>query len=58
MKDIYHIIPEDDLRPHISNMKCPCNPQENEDGNIVHNSYDGREYNEVTNYPIQNKGVI
>jgi hypothetical protein len=41
---IYHIVPSDDLREHITDAgkTCWCHPVEDEDM-IVHNSLDGRE---------------
>ena len=42
---MYHIIPIDDLRPHIENKECLCNPEIRENL-LIHNSFDGREYDE------------
>jgi hypothetical protein len=39
----YHIMPESDFREHTFN-DCWCKPLANEDGVIVHNSADGREF--------------
>lgn len=36
----YHIMPTDEAHAFYD---CPCQPWENADGNIVHNSNDGRE---------------
>lgn len=44
MTEIYHVYPENDLKEHLlDGCKCWCNPEEDEDGVIVHNSMDGRE---------------
>ena len=43
---IYHVTPVDDLRPHIESIKCLCNPEVKDDI-IVHNSFDGREFDEI-----------
>jgi hypothetical protein len=41
----WHIIPEDDVKPHSESHLCECNPRIKFDAGtiIVHNSYDGRE---------------
>jgi hypothetical protein len=45
MKDIYHVIPLNDLKPHTESVNCKCVPSVQEGGKlIVHNSYDGREF--------------
>lgn len=39
-----HIIPLNDMHEHITRAEtCPCKPELSESGNIVHNSFDGRE---------------
>jgi hypothetical protein len=39
-----HIIPLDDTHAHTTRgEKCVCKPELSELGNIVHNSFDGRE---------------
>lgn len=39
-----HIIPEDDLREHIPNASCECNPVFDDENQIfTHRSYDKRE---------------
>lgn len=39
-----HIIPLNDMQEHITRAEtCPCKPELSESGNIVHNSFDGRE---------------
>lgn len=39
-----HIVPLDDLHEHTTRgEKCACAPELSEFGNIVHNSFDGRE---------------
>ena len=40
---LYHVVPEGDLKDHITDgTDCWCHPEE-DDGVIVHNSADGRE---------------
>ena|SRR5690606_23827798 len=44
-----NIIPVNDLKEHIENSTCGCNPKvefENGEMIIIHNSYDGRELRE------------
>lgn len=36
------VIPNNDLKPHTFGMACGCKPFDDE-GTIVHNSFDGRE---------------
>lgn len=45
MRDIWHVIPLNDLREHMSLPICWCNPVEDkETPNLwVHNALDGRE---------------
>jgi hypothetical protein len=39
-----HIVPLNDLDGHLTrDEKCACRPELSEDGNIVHNAFDGRE---------------
>lgn len=40
-----HVIPRDDLREHVSEVDCWCNPkQDEEEQNLwIHNSMDRRE---------------
>jgi hypothetical protein len=38
-----HIVPDLDNRKHTCTSRCWCRSVENEDGNYVHNSWDGRE---------------
>ena len=38
-----HVLPARDLREHIRSKFCWCSPDIDEDGNIIHNSADGRE---------------
>lgn len=44
----WHILPIDDLKPHLEKSTCECLPRVEvlENGNlmVVHNSYDGREH--------------
>lgn len=49
---IYHVIPENDSRPHIEKSTCECVPEMREmketgDMLIIHNSFDGREISEL-----------
>lgn len=37
-----HIVPNDDLRPHVADECCWCTPDE-DDGVMVHGSLDQRE---------------
>lgn len=42
----YHITPLNDLKPHIEESTCECEPDikfENGHMLVIHNSYDGRE---------------
>lgn len=46
-KNIWHVIPCNDLKEHEDTKLCKCNPKidKTENGEIVvHNSYDGREF--------------
>ena len=45
--EVYHIVPIDDTREHFLDFGCWCKPEFNADMHIVHNSEDGREYDEV-----------
>ncbi len=38
-----HILPNHDDKQHFIDDECPCCPTINEDGNVVHESFDGRE---------------
>lgn len=47
-----HVIPVDDLKEHTEDSTCECAPTvftENGEMIFVHNSYDGREFDEVDN---------
>jgi hypothetical protein len=44
--DKFHVVPVDDLREHVTEGPCWCNPRE-EETVIVHNSMDGREHFET-----------
>jgi hypothetical protein len=53
MKKVIHILPINDMRPHIESRYCLCNPKIEENGFlIIHNAYDGRDrreqYDEIT----------
>lgn len=44
--EIYHVMPVNDLKGHLSSYTCSCNPfMSNEGDNMIctHNSFDGRE---------------
>jgi hypothetical protein len=46
--DCVHVIPLDDLKPHVEQGDCDCRPERVSDyarDLFVHNSYDGRELN-------------
>lgn len=45
---LQHIIPENDLKPHVSEIFCECMPymDTEEPTVIIHNAYDGRELQE------------
>lgn len=52
MKTKYHVLPVNDIKPHNESMFCECAPKTIKDKNgfvIVHNSFDGREYDEEDN---------
>jgi hypothetical protein len=57
MRDIMHVIPNNDLREHTEDgLVCGCNPevQVRDDCYIVvHNAYDGREWDELRNLNLQ-----
>lgn len=43
---IYHVLPINDIKDHVEQSTCPCEPEvvvEGGDLIIVHNSWDGRE---------------
>jgi hypothetical protein len=45
MRERYHLIPNNDLRDHISEITCWCHPEpdDEEPSVYIHNSMDGRE---------------
>lgn len=46
MKDVWNILPVDDIRPHREDEKCQCNPEVEDLGGsimIYHNAFDGRD---------------
>lgn len=63
MSNIWHVFPQNDLKPHLTVCAdlpglppfcdCECNPnvivEENDAYIIVHNSFDGREGVEIAN---------
>lgn len=40
------VVPLNDLTDHYLCEECPCGPRFNEDSNWIHNSLDGREFEE------------
>ena len=54
MSDFFHVYPIEDEKPHDTENGgiCACNPslEVEENGNclVTHNSYDGREWNELS----------
>lgn len=45
LADPIHVYPVDDWFPHwLEGTTCRCNPEVDEDGLVVHNSFDGREW--------------
>ena len=45
MSDRVHVIPLDDLKLHVESGEwCHCEPRITEDGVVIHNAYDGREF--------------
>ena len=38
-----HVAPLFDIGEHLLEASCPCCPTENDGGEYVHNSFDGRE---------------
>lgn len=50
--EVFHVLPNNDLKPHLKSYRCHCQPTlENNGGNIVcvHSSFDGREGAEWAN---------
>jgi hypothetical protein len=45
-EDGWHVVPINDLRPHVSNASCWCRPtqDESEPSVWIHNSMDRREH--------------
>lgn len=54
MREIIHVIPENDLKEHVPYRHCHCNPVI-KDGVCVHNSFDGREVFEQAAELLNNK---
>lgn len=44
---VLHICPTQDIAPHILSNDCPCRPFGNDDQQVVHNAWDGRELYET-----------
>ena len=52
-QDVYHVVPVNDLREHVTDgLTCWCKPTL-DDGVIVHNSMDGRELVETGKRMVQ-----
>ena len=50
-----NILPINDIHPHREDEYCMCNPTIKEYNNVLivtHNSFDGREFNELSPKPI------
>lgn len=48
-EETMHVLPINDLREHVRSMTCPCQPYKEmvkAGWMIVHNAFDGREFNE------------
>jgi hypothetical protein len=45
-KNVQHVLPWNDSEEHSPSMLCPCGPFVTDDGIIVHNAFDLREYKE------------
>jgi hypothetical protein len=46
---MFNILPTNDIDEHVEDSTCKCNPKiifENGEMIIIHNSFDGREYQE------------
>jgi hypothetical protein len=57
-KEIFHVLPINDVDEHDESKFCKCHPkteiQENGGRLIVHNSFDRREYFEDDNKKVKN----
>lgn len=42
-RNALHVVPINDLKEHVLTINCWCNPEEQEEGVLVHNAADGRE---------------
>lgn len=50
-----NILPIDDIQPHREDEHCMCNPTTEANNNVLivtHNSFDGREFKELSPKPI------
>lgn len=45
-------VPTWDIHPHVLAGACPCEPELDEHGYLVHNSFDGREKHEILGAPL------
>lgn len=55
--DAYHVMPINDLKEHIAHEGCRCKPLRADDGKvIVHNSWDGREFDEQPSEGLKQYG--
>jgi hypothetical protein len=47
-----HVIPENDSDIHHEDINCPCNPRRDieEESVIIHNAFDGRDFNTIGTY--------
>lgn len=46
-KDVWHILPENDLYEHEDSAECQCLPRSTVEGDeviVVHNAFDSREF--------------
>lgn len=52
-REIYHVLPNNDTEKHVdTGLICDCNPEvkiESENFIVIHNAYDGREWEELKN---------
>jgi len=52
--EVWHILPVEDIEEHDEHVACKCDPRievvDNGDILIIHNSFDGREYDEYDEY--------
>lgn len=49
MSETFHVLPLNDLKPHVESDRCHCQPRIQREPNgeiVIHNAYDGREFYE------------